>query len=371
MFMRVGYYESLIMTSTEHKWIAPMPTGHKLSTLHHTSLCHSLALLTLFLCMVLPSLALAEEKVSTTDLEEKKQQEKMSNEEGRFLLVEEFTAYTLSEGEFKLGVEFEYGVFDRFQIGTDLITLAFGIPTVQSKLRFWQSEKHVLALGIRAATFNLDSINSYANVKDSYDKLEANIIRPSISWTQAWSPRLKIHTFWAVRIGKINAELSEDGKRRSWEQKHPGEDYDARNPDGTPATGDEPEEATGEDADIDTEKNQEKAASDQSSNVTRRTLEVQSLLGLSSDRFQITGEFRRKSGAKVLVTCRLDRMQLEDLKSQSIRVSVAHQWIAESFQFRLGVGAEHMDIQGSDLDGEKVDEQGIGPVSEIAFYWRF
>lgn len=289
----------------------------------------------------------------------------------RHMLVEEFTAHTLESGELKVGSALELGLTSEFMIGTDLIAAAVGATTLSAQTTVLERGKHKFALGLRGAYLSKKTL-LWGSVNEHFDKLEARVVRPSIAWTHTLSPRLQLHTFWAKGFGRIDAKLSEKGRRKLWETKHPGADYDERNKDTQqptestepPAEGDETAE-DGEDSE-----NQEKASSKKSS-LTQQSIQVQSITGLAQERFQLTGEFTRASGNKVLVTSRIEQTEFEKLKSNFFRLTVAHQWIWSTFQMRLGVGAQYYVLSGRDLDDELIDESGVLPASDIAFYWRF
>ena len=110
----------------------------------------------------------------------------------------------------------------------------------------------------------------------------------------------------------------------------------------TPAAGDETPVASTE--------NQEKDEVGESS-LTQQSIQVQSITGLAQERFQLTGEFTRRNGNKVLVTSRIEQTQFEDLTSNFFRLTAAHQWIWPSFQMRLGIGLQYYVMSGRDLDG--------------------
>jgi hypothetical protein len=302
--------------------------------------------------------------------------------QGKYELVEEFTASTLGQYEFKLGSEFELGLTNSAMIGADTWSLFMGIPTGHMKLMVFDKNQHKVAFGLKTVWLTLGNLSDFAPAKDYFRYLNAKIIRPSISWTNRLSPRLKLHTFWAVRIGKVEAELSEKGQQRFWEAKHPGGDYATRTTgipdelgeptDTTPTTTspETPTETPSEEATVKSTKNQEQKA-EKLSDISRRTLELQSLFGVSTDRFQITGEYIRNDGTKVLFSTRIERMAMEKLKANSLTLTAAQQWITGAFQFRLGIGVQYLSLTGRDLDGEEVDEAGITPVPQVAFYWRF
>jgi hypothetical protein len=304
--------------------------------------------------------------------------------QGKHQLVEEFTANTLGKYELKLGSELELGVTDSATIGSDTWSLFMGIPTGHAKLLIFDNSAHKVAFGVKTVWLTLGNLSDIAPAKDYFRYLKAKIIRPSVAWTNSLSPRLKLHTFWAVRIGKVEAELSEKGERRFWQAKHPGGDYTTRTTD-TPDDLGAPIETTStstseptidpapppdESPVVKSKENQEQKA-EKLSDISRRTLELQSLFGLSTDRFQITGEYIRTDGNKILFSTRIERMAMEKLKAISMTLTMAQQWINGSFQFRLGIGVQYLSLTGEDLDGEKVDEAGITPVPQVAFYWRF
>jgi hypothetical protein len=285
-----------------------------------------------------------------------------------YTLVEEFTASTLAAGEVQLGTDMEVGLTSRIMLGTDVVALAIGATTLSTKARLYDDGEHILSLGMRAAYLNKKTV-LWGSVDEHFETLDARIIRPSVSWTNKLSPRLKVHTFWAKGFGHVRATLSEKGRRKLWETKHPGADYDERNQE-TEAPTDTPAPGAGQDGEVSTTTNQEKEASRQSS-FTQQSIQVQSITGLAQDRFQMTGEISRANGNKVLVTCRIEQTEIEKLKSNFLRLTAAHQWIWSSFQMRLGIGVQYVAMSGRDLDGEEIDEDGVLPASDIGFYWRF
>lgn len=278
-------------------------------------------------------------------------------------LVEAFTANNLEPGEIQLGTEINYGLSKDLMIGTDTIGTFVGIPTLYTKYKVYENPKHTLGFSAQAIWLQLDALVEWSRAKSHYKNLDAKLIRPGIVWTQHLSPRLKIHTYWTQGFGHIDAELSDEGRRKSWEQKHPGEEFEDSDNQQEPIN-------DSDETEISTNENQEKAK-EKTSNISRRTLELQSLFGLSTDRFQITGEITRKKGNKIILTSRIEKMHLEKLKANSIRFTIAQQWHHSSFHFRLGIGLMYLTITGTDLDLEKVDETGVLPVTDFSFYWRF
>ncbi len=296
----------------------------------------------------------------------------------RFTLVEEFTASTLGRHEFKIGTDLDGGVTDRWMVGTDMTALVVGVATFQTKFLIASQGSHLWAFGLKLAALDRDTL-LWGSAREHFISLSARVIRPSVSWTQQLSPRLKLHTFWAKGLGRVQVQLSEKGRRKLWETKHSGSDYDSRDkrtqeprpkPTTTPASPESTSEKAEGDGDTSAPKeNQEKVASETSS-LTSQSLQVQSVSGLSQERFQLTGEFTRANGNKVLVTTRIERNDIEELRSNFFRLTVAHQWIWPQFQSRLGVGLQYFVLTGRDLDDELIDTAGVQPASDISFYWR-
>jgi hypothetical protein len=274
-------------------------------------------------------------------------------------LVEEFTALTLSAGELKIGTELEYGLSDRFMVGFDMLSTLVGAPTFQAKYFALERGPHRFALGMRAAFIDRDTI-LWGSAKDHFDELEARYFRPALAWTNQFSPRLRIHTYLAQGFGSFNARLSPEGRKKLWEAKHPGGDYETRNTNTEPG-GLDPDDPTADQAQRTTNRNDSYA---------QRSLQVSSVTGIMADSFQMTGEFNRITGHKILITTRIERMELERLKANGIRLTAAQQWVWEHFQMRLGIGLQYVVISGRDLDGERIDEAGLLPASDIRFYWR-
>jgi hypothetical protein len=274
-------------------------------------------------------------------------------------LVEDFTALNLSHGEFKIGTELEYGINDRLMAGFDLLSTLVGAPTFQAKYAFMERGTHRLALGLRAAYIKRETI-LWGDVNDHFQELNAQYFRPALAWTNEFSPRLRVHTYLAQGFGSFHAKLSPEGKRKLWEAKHPGGDYSRR--DTEVEGGLDPESSN---------TNLEQKTANRNDSYAQRTLQVSSVTGIMADNFQMTGEFSRAAGHKILLTTRIERMELEDLKANSIRLTAAQQWIWENFQMRLGIGMQYVVVTGRDLDRELIDEAGFLPASDIKFYWRF
>jgi hypothetical protein len=334
------------------------------------SVAHCVILAAALAAAALPAVGAAAQEAPLTPLAPPPQNEGRAN---RYVLVEEFTASPLEAGEVKLGTDVDVGLTERWMLGTDVVAAAVGATTLQTKLLVFENAEHQVALNLRAAYLSKSTL-LWGSVNEHFDELDARIVRPGVAWTNHLSPRLKLHTFWAKGFGKIRARLSEKGRRKLWETKHPGADYDKRNqrtkapaPEDTDS-GVEPDEGAVEE--VHTDENQAKPATQESA-LTSQSIQVQSITGLAQERFQLTGEFSRRNGNKVLVTSRIEQTEFEELKSNFFRLTTAHQWIWSSFQMRLGIGLQYYVLSGRDLDGEQIDAAGVQPASDIGFYWRF
>lgn len=268
----------------------------------------------------------------------------------RFVLVEYFTADTLEAGETKIGFDFDYALTQTLMVGADLLAISLGVPTLQAKLRVVENQRHRLALGLVGSYYDKDTV-LWGDQRTYFEKLETLMVRPSISWTNQLSDRLNLHTYWSVGIDKSSAKLSSDGQRNLWERKNPGKDWATR-PAPTRAELDADKELA-------------------TSTISYRFLELQGLTGILKDIFQITGEYKRDEGRKVLITTRVQNSQLGDLKSNAINFTIAQQWIFDHFQFRIGAGLKYQVISGRDFDGQKIEDSGVLPATDIDFYWRF
>ena len=276
-----------------------------------------------------------------------------------YTLVDEFTAATLGAGEAKIGFDLEYGITNRVMVGTDLIAGTLGAPNLALKTQVWEQGRDSVGVGLRTTYLDRNLILP-KGFKNNFEKLEARILSPSIAWTRRLSDRLRLHTYWAVGIGRVRANLSEQGKKSLWEAKHPGGSYEMRRRNPTPEEAIDPSRG-----------NQEERAEDASDTVSRRTLQLQAISGLGTSLFQITGEIERSPDKRILITSQTERTDLEQVRSESFRLTAAQQWLWEQFQFRLGIGLQYQVISGRDLDGERLDQIGILPASDINFYWRF
>ncbi len=276
-------------------------------------------------------------------------------------LVDDFTASTLAPGEVKIGTDVEFGLGGQSMLGTDIVAALFGVPSLKAKFLVHERGRHAISLGLRIAYADRETM-LWGSVRDQFSELRARRLKAGISWTNSLSPRLRIHTYWTQGFGTIKVALSPLGKRKLYEAKHPGSSYDERN---NPDAGEEPGE------DPEQPRNQARATVNETDSFAQRTLQVSSITGIMSDTFQITGEFDRAGGNKILISSRIEKLEIEELRANNFRVTAAQQWVWETFQFRIGLGVQYMVISGRDLDGESIDQAGVLPASDINFYWRF
>lgn len=270
-------------------------------------------------------------------------------------LVEFFTSDTLRSGEWMLGTIANYGITDNLMVGFDIVSSAIGAPNFNIKSFVWSNEKHSVSAGLQLSYLDRKTV-LWGSMREHFDELSVRAIKPSVSYTRRVSPRLRIHSSYSVPFAKIEAELSEEGKRKLFEAKYPNGNFE---------TGEKGKEESS------TSGNQAAKANDQSGTYAQRTLQVSSITGIASDIFQITGEILRDNGNIVLVTSRIEQTQIKKLKADTFRLTLAQQWVWDHFRFRLGLGLQYLVLSGDDLDGEKLNEAGVLPASDINFYWRF
>lgn len=261
--------------------------------------------------------------------------------------IQDFTAFTLEPNDWKLGLSVDYGVTERLQLGTDFLSTIVGAPNVKMKFLTWKGDKQLISFGLQATYLDRKTAALWGDIDDIFDELEAKLVRPQVSWSHKVSDRLLIHSHWGIGIGAVTAKLSEYGKKKYWERKYPQGNYD-----------------TGQ-----TDVNNPESNKEANFAASHRILQAQSLMGLSRDLFQVTGEFVRDETKRILLTSRVDRTKLEDLSSQGLRVTVAQEWKVGRLNFRLGLGVLYQVLSGTDLDEERVDDAGFSPVGDFDLYW--
>ena len=247
-------------------------------------------------------------------------------------LAEEWTASVLPAGKFAIGSMLELGLGQGFMIGSDPAAISLGAKTLQAKWQLPSFGEDDWSLGLKVASINRRSI-WWGDVSKRFSKLDAKMLRPSIAWSNRISSALIIHSFWTSGIGKSSAELSDFGKAKLKESKY-----------GTNTAGD-------------------------GHSFANRTMQVQSLAGFTEDRFQMTAEWERASGERVLLSTRFERTRLEQLETFSVRLTLAQHWYTDGFNLRLGAGPQYAVLSGKDLDDEELNASGWLPTADFAIYW--
>lgn len=246
-------------------------------------------------------------------------------------ISERFTAPVLPKGALKLGLDVAYGVCEDFQIGLDMVNLALGVPLLRAKYLAYQNPSgHLFSIGLESAFLRKYLLQGWMKADRTFLKLEATVLKPRLVWTQIFSQSFSLHSMWAKGVGDIKFELSEEAKREYMEAT-PGETRTR-------------------------------------SQLSERTLEVQSLFGLATDYLRISGEFTRASGHKVFLSSAIEKLELGGLRGISWKNLVSHHSIYDHLHFRLGVGLGLTSIFGTDLDGAPVDQTRVHPVAEAVFY---
>lgn len=268
---------------------------------------------------------------------------------------EEWSALALDSGSFAIGSIMEVGTGFGVMAGVDPAAIALGVRTAQLKWQLPIEGEDAWAIGLKYAWFNRQGLLS-ESVRKHFDELDGRFIRPSIAWSNRMSSRLTIHSFWATGFGKANAGLSDHGKREQWSAKHGSETY----------PGDQP--TTTNNA---ATTNQQTANLDSDATFARRTMQLQSIAGFTEDRFQITGDWQRDDGNRILLATRLERTKLEELETFSVRVTIAQEWILDHFHLRMGGGPQYAMLSGKDLDGEQISTAGWLPAADLALFWLF
>lgn len=257
----------------------------------------------------------------------------------RYQLVENFTAYTLKENEYQLGLMLNYGVSDNLDFGVNTLLTIFAVPNLNFKYKFHEDSSHTLSFGLSGVWIDMNKMPQFSILNDKLETLSYKALYPSLSWTKKISPRLNIHTYWSFSIEDMNFKLKED--------------YEVK--------------TKADETDNEVTKQDETKAPDY---IDRDAIELQALLGTSGNSFQITGEYSRTDKNKILFTTILTKSSINKLNGKSIGLSVSHQWIMEHLQFRVGLGLHYLNITGQDLAGEVVDINKTQQKPEIQIYWR-
>jgi hypothetical protein len=268
-------------------------------------------------------------------------------------IVEDWSAETLPARQLTLGTSTEFGITDDLQAGIDPISLLVGVRVLHAKWRLPFDAGDTWAMGLRYVWLNRNLLIS-DSLKERFQTLDGHFLRPSLAWTTGIHQQLKIHTIWATGIGRIQASLSEDGRRQYWKTKHEPQPY----PESSGATA-----RVATPIESDTSWNEAIFA--------RQMMQLQSIAGMTEDRFQMTGDWVRSDGHRILLSTRLERTKLEDLEAFNARVTISPVWMLDQFQLRIGGGPLYAMVKGTDLDGEKINTAGWMPAGDFAMYWTF
>jgi hypothetical protein len=247
-------------------------------------------------------------------------------------IIEEWTASILDAGHTALGSVIEVGTGLHAMMGADPAALALGAKTAQMKLQLPSFGEDDWAIGVKYIAISRKSM-WWGDLDRRFSRLSAKVIRPSLAWSNRVSQRLIIHSFWASGFGASEAELSPYGTQKLYEAKH-----------GSGKGGD-------------------------GHSFANRTMQMQSLAGFTEDRFQMSAEWERNSGDRILLSTRFERTGLEQLHTFSVRLTLAQQWSADGFNLRLGGGPQYSMLSGKDLDGEDIKAAGWLPAADFAIYW--
>ena len=247
-------------------------------------------------------------------------------------IPDEWTATVVPPGTMVLGSLAEVGVWDGVMVGTDPAAVALGAKTAQIKWQLPNFSEDDWSLGIKYISMSRKSM-WWGDMSQRFSKLDAKILRPSIAWSNRISQRLIIHSFWASGFGKSTSELSPYGKDKLHAAKH-----------GSGKSGD-------------------------GHSFANRTMQIQSIAGFTEDRFQLTAEWERNSGDRILLSSRLERTRLAQLETFSMRLTLSQQWSGYGFNLRVGAGPEYSMISGKDLDSEDISASGWLPAADLSLYW--
>jgi hypothetical protein len=247
-------------------------------------------------------------------------------------IIEEWTASVLDPGRFAVGSIVEAGVGGGVMLGADPSALALGAKSAQMKLQLPSFGEDDWAVGVKYIAIDRNSL-WWGDMDRRFDRLTARVVRPSVAWSNRVSSRLIIHSFWTSGIGHSQAQLSPYGRQKLRE---------AKLGDGKAADG---------------------------HTFANRTMQLQSLAGFTEDRFQLSADWKRNSGDRIVFATRFERTRLEDLNTFSLRMTLAQQWSADGFNIRMGGGPQYSMLSGQDLDGEAIKTAGWLPAADLAIYW--
>ena len=249
-------------------------------------------------------------------------------------LIEEWSAVVLPRQSFSLGSIIELGLGSGLSAGVDPAAIAVGAKTLQVKWQIPKFGEDEWALGLKYVSLTRSTM-WWGNLDDYFSKIEAKVFRPSITWSNRVSRHLIIHSFWASGFGHAEAELSDYGSKEF-----------ARSKASAPGSSRQYE-------------------------IASKTMQFQSIAGLTEDRFQVTAEWERHSGERILLSTRLERTKLEALETFSARVTLAQHWTTDGLNLRLGAGPQYSILSGNDLDKKPINGNRWLPAADLAVYWVY
>jgi hypothetical protein len=251
-----------------------------------------------------------------------------------FSIAEEWTANILPARSFSFGSIVEAGLGSNIALGMDPAALALGAKTLHVKWQVPKLGEDDWAVGLKYVHLSRKNL-WWGDVSKHFEILDAKVLRPSISWSNRVSKHLVIHSFWAIGIGETDAELSAYGlaelDRHKEDLNHPDRQYE----------------------------------------IASKTMQFQSLAGLTEDRFQVTAEWERGPGERILLSTRLERTRLESLDTFSARITLAQHWVADGLNLRLGAGPQYSILSGRDLDDQPINATRWLPAADLAVYWIY
>lgn len=249
-------------------------------------------------------------------------------------LLDEWSASVLPAGHFSIGSVLDAGLGSGLSAGIDPAAAAFGAKTAQVKWQIPKFGEDDWAVALKYVYLSRDSM-WFGDVYKYFNRLHAKVLRPSVSWSNRVSEHLIIHSFWASGLGKTEATLSDYGRSELAKRKS------------------------------------DRSETDRQYEVASRAMQFQSISGLTEDRFQVTAEWERNSGERILLSTRLERTRLEALETFSARLTLAQQWAADGLNIRLGAGPQYSVLSGKDLDGQPINANRWLPATDLAIYWVY
>ncbi len=239
-------------------------------------------------------------------------------------LQQKASSSVLSPGKIRLGGSTALGLADGINAGTDLLPLLAGAPNLWVKRPVYSDATQSLTLGLEAFTVSRASL-LWGAEKDSVAQLRYSAFHPRLIYTHRQSDRLLLHAVWEGGREWGHIQLSEKGKA-------------------------------------------EQARGGQATSFSHQSILLQSLLGFSQERFEVSGEWVRSPRETLVLSAHVARFRLENLYAQRIGLQLAQQWQGPSLGFRLGIGSLFQDLDGETLAGERVSSGRILPTAECDIF---